>query len=415
MSSPLFGRAFRAKHFDCDPEFISLNHGSYGLTPKSVHAARLVELDAWRQCPERYIRRMAKPRLLEAIATLTPYFNIGMEQALSANFTFVERATLAVAIVLESLDLKAGDTIIKLNTTFEGCADEIGYTCDNTDIKVVEISCSHSTSLSEIARLYSQAIEKAAATSSKVLVFVDVVSSQPGLKLPWQEVVAQCQPKPNVYCFVDGSHGLGLVDLDLAAAQPDFFVTILHKWFFCPPGSALFYTDERHHALLHNVPHTHYTQLKHCASPEKTLQDKFLVPGHVDYSRYISAKAAAEFRQQVCGGEQVIREYMYGLAQKGADVFVEKLNAERMVKDNTRDTAMVNVYLPVPQAVLDGTMDLKTAATKLQDILLDEYNVFFTIMVDGEKLFARLSAQLYLEVQDFIDGAAAYQQALRRI
>ena len=92
----------------------------------------------------------------------------------------------------------------------------------------------------------------AAITDRTRVVAVTWVHSSTGLKLPIRaiaDVVAQANvgrdPGDRALLCVDGVHGLGVEDSDLAALGCDFFVAGCHKWLFGPRGTGFVWGQPR--------------------------------------------------------------------------------------------------------------------------------------------------------------------------
>lgn len=63
---------------------------------------------------------------------------------------------------------------------------------------------------------------------AKVAIF-DVVSSLPGVLVPWERLVQSCKDY-NVLSLADGAHGIGHLPLEhLGEVKPDFFVSNCYK------------------------------------------------------------------------------------------------------------------------------------------------------------------------------------------
>ncbi len=54
---------------------------------------------------------------------------------------------------------------------------------------------------------------------------IDGISSTPGCVFPWEALVELCK-KYNIISLIDGAHCIGQIPLNLAKADPDFFVTV---------------------------------------------------------------------------------------------------------------------------------------------------------------------------------------------
>jgi hypothetical protein len=127
----------------------------------------------------------------------------------------------------------------------------------------------------------------------------------------------------------------------------------------------------------------------------------------MDYTPYMCIPAALEFRRQVCGGEDKIRDYCYGIARRGADCMAEILGTSVMTtqSETMRQCAFANVELPLVFKKKDevdpskGELDVdeawikKTAAMEIDSYLQTAFH--------AGKLWVRLSGQIYLEVDDF--------------
>lgn len=451
MSVP-FGKRFRETYFDFDPEYLPFNHGSFGATPKQVIVRRDAEQLELRRNADKYYRYTIVERQERALRKLAPYFGISASSKFANNLVFVGNATSGINIVLRSLPFKKGDVIIKANTTYGATSNTATFLQDVSDAKVDILNIPYPLAPSKIVEIYSDAIDKARAYAKQVqaelkasnpsddslssrepliVVIFDTVISQPGAKFPWKEVVKVAREKKSL-SLVDAAHGLGLLtDLDLETVQPDFFVTNLHKWFFTPSPSAVLYVDAKFHHIIQTFPVSHSY-----VSPEdglkltgtdrdNLLRNKFWFVQTTDYTGHIASEAAIEFREQVCGGEEAIKEYSYKLADEAARLWSTELGTEIVLteeekgkpygtwsSDDTR-TAMINIYLPTPTGpyVVDpetkqktSKIDVDFAGPTIQHNLLFNQNVYFTVFVLNDKIYARICAQVYLDIDDFKVG-----------
>ena len=62
--------------------------------------------------------------------------------------------------------------------------------------------------------------------NKKRVALIDSISSNPGMLLPWKEMVKICKDE-DVWSVIDAAHSIGQeVDLDLEKIAPDFWVSV---------------------------------------------------------------------------------------------------------------------------------------------------------------------------------------------
>jgi len=60
----------------------------------------------------------------------------------------------------------------------------------------------------------------------KVVAVIDALVANPGVRLPWKEMVAICRDA-GVWSVVDAAHAIGQeLDINLSEAKPDFWVSV---------------------------------------------------------------------------------------------------------------------------------------------------------------------------------------------
>ena len=149
-------------------------------------------------------------------------------------------------LVSSGLDLKAGDEVIVCadnhpsnNRAWTEKAKRFGYA-------VATISQPNPHPGPEY---YLEAVRKAITPRTRVLAFTHHTSTV-GDVLPAREL-CQIARERGVLTMVDGACTLGMLDLNLAEIQPDFYSGSAHKWPCGPKEVGVLYVNARAHAGLH--------------------------------------------------------------------------------------------------------------------------------------------------------------------
>jgi len=118
----------------------------------------------------------------------------------------------------------------------------------------------------------------------------------------------------------------------------------------------------------------------------------------------LSVSAALDFRGKL-GGEVRIRNYNNSLARRGGEVAAKILQTEIMeTEDEELTAAMVNVRLPLMNSKVNEENWYKVRVW-MMETLTNEYKTVMPVFRHNEKMWARISAQVWLELSDFEYGA----------
>lgn len=75
-------------------------------------------------------------------------------------------------------------------------------------------------------KAFLQSPEAQVGPNNKRVAIIDSIIMNPGVLLPWQELVKICKEE-SVWSIVDGAHSIGQeLDINLSEAQPDFWVSV---------------------------------------------------------------------------------------------------------------------------------------------------------------------------------------------
>lgn len=196
------------------------------------------------------------------------------------------------------------------------------------------------------------------------------------------------------------------------------------RWLYIPRGCAVLYVAPQHQHLMRTTSPTSWGYLSSAAAEEartngttaSAFRNLFQSTATNDDTPYLCVPEALKFREEVCGGEKAIYEYLERLANEAADVVAGVLGTEVLRDEEGLLTrcAMTNVRLPLK--VGDGgdggdgdgdghTVVEKEAVGKVtewfRNVLMDEYKTFVPVFEYKGWLWMRLSAQVYLDKSDF--------------
>lgn len=125
--------------------------------------------------------------------------------------------------------------------------------------------------------------------------------------------------------------------------------------------------------------------------------------GTVDLSNFLSLTQALEYREWL-GGNDAIMRYNSTLARRGGQILTKLLGPRSVVMGAVELTAaMVNVSIPVDVGAIDrhAFPSLQHVAVRLQAVLADNNPTFIPFYAHNDKVWARVSAQVWLEERDF--------------
>ncbi|KAI1906724.1 hypothetical protein LOZ61_006516 [Ophidiomyces ophidiicola] len=444
------------EQFPLDPAFRSMNHGSFGSCPNVVLKAQQKFQAELKHNPDIYIRFTAPVHIDASRAAIAKYLNVPTNEVV-----FVKNATTGVNLVLRNLQYQPGDVIVYFYGVYGGCERTVAYVVETTCVKarkvMLDFPCTHDDMVQRFMDVVKQV--KAEGLNVKVALF-DTISSQPGIRLPFERLVEICREEGILSC-IDGAHGAGQITLDLAALDADFFVSNCHKWLFTPLGSAVFHVPVRNQHLLRSTMPTSWgflpapDVLNHAAPGHKNavrfrgglpstgtkseFEMLFEYVGTNDDTPYSCIPAALEFRQNVCGGEARIMEYCESLAFDGGNLVAKILGTEVLCEPGAenqtvrgasaiRRCALVNVRLPIGVDDENGQHDGKERSypvLKSEDAgvlgqwiekeLLFTYNTYVPVFQLGGWMWTRLSAQVYLDLEDFESTGHTLKDICERI
>ncbi len=370
-----------------DPDFLTVNHGSYGATPRVV----LAEQDRWHQRmeaqPTRFFFLEVPGALREAAGALARFLGAGAEDVV-----FVPNATTGANAVLRSLRLEPGDEILHASHVYNAVRNTISYVAERAGAKiaVAEIPFPRPAAAAILKN-----IERAIGKRTRIAV-IDHITSPSGMVLPIAEIVRLCHAA-GVPVLVDGAHGPGQVPLDLPALGADWYVGTCHKWLCAPKGCGFLYARADRRAELHPVTISH--------GYGGGFTTEFDWTGTTDPSAYLSLPTAIAFFEKLGGA--ALMERNHRLAAEAATLLADALRTEVGVLP-TMTGSMGLVRMPV------SLESKRSEAVKVRQALQAAgTDAPVHPLVGG--LWLRLSAYAYNEVGDYRRLAELLPAVLKRL
>ncbi|KAI7860088.1 pyridoxal phosphate-dependent transferase [Circinella umbellata] len=406
--STSFGRVLRPE-FYLEDGYVPLNHGSFGACPQSIYTTYRHYQEESEKHPDRFLKREVFKDLEKNRDSLAE-----LVQCNSQEVAFVVNASYGINSVLRSGFLKPGDKVLCFSTAYNAVERTMVFLQDAHQSRLVTVELKYPMLDQEILDLTRQTIERELAKDPDVPVRIavfDAISSVPGVRFPFEAMIKLVR-EYNILSLVDGAHAIGQIPLNLKEADPDFFVSNLHKWAFCPRGSAFLYVPKRNQGLIHPSVINYAYQGEKTQNAAATFEAEFAWPGTVNFSSFLCINAALDFRKSL-GGEEIIQKYCNDLARQGGKLVADTLGTEVLENcDKTLTVAMTNIRLPFENK--RNLSDAKIINT-LIDKCIYEHNTICSPYKHNDKWFIRLSAQVYNDLNDFEYFAKEIEQILKEL
>ncbi|TFK67270.1 PLP-dependent transferase [Pluteus cervinus] len=385
------------KYFGFDPEYVNLNHGSYGSLPRPVAEVvnqLAVEAEA---NPDRFHRFTYQPLLTESRAQIAKLIGAKTDECV-----LVHNASLGVNTVLRNIEWQEGDIIIDFNTTYGSVArtaESISDTHPHPTVShfTVLFPTTHAEILQNWkAHLRSLPKTRSNGKSRRRVAIIDGIVSNPGVLLPWEEMVKICREE-GVLSVIDAAHCIGQsVNINLAESQPDFWVSNCHKWLFSKRGCAVLYISERSQHLIKTPIPTSHAYVSVGKREANSLVQQFEWNGTIDFISWLTVPSALAFREWI-GGEVKINAYCHDLALKGGKRLAEVMGTTVLDPEGDLTVNMVNVELPFPRNI-EPTYEIDG---KFKQKLLFDRNMYSAHFYHNGRWWTRCSAQVWNQIEDF--------------
>jgi isopenicillin-N epimerase len=372
FAPPSLGKAVRGEWL-LDPDWLTVNHGSFGATPRVV----LAEQDRWRtemeRQPSRFMRQVLPNALRDAADRLAAFLG-----GAGCDLAFVENATVGCNAVLRSLPFKPGDEILMLGHVYGAVRNTIAFVAEGSGATVVEMPVPFPRpGGDELVASVAGAL-----TERTRLAVLDHITSGSALVLPLERLTAACQAA-GVPVLVDGAHAPGQATLDLPATGADWYVGNCHKWLMAPKGCAFLWTRPDQQDRIHPVTISHGYRQGYLAEFDWT--------GTRDPSAFLAVPVAIDFHARLGGA--ALRARNAALAAEGGSLLARRLNTDVGATAEMAGSMATVRLPPVGPATIEG------AGAFRQRLLGARTDL--PVFAQAGALWVRLSAQAYNELDDY--------------
>lgn len=331
------------EQFLLDPNYIHMAQMFLASHPKSVRDEiekhrKMFDLHPIEYWEQNWLEM--EPKMCSAAAA---YIKTDPEEVVLTDST-----CMGLGLLYSGFKLKPGDEI--LTTTHDHYATEksieFAAAKNGASIRKITLYKEPSTaSISEIVDTVAGAIKP-----STRLVAVTWVHSSTGVKLPLKEignaikkVNEQRSVSDKIYFCVDGVHGFGVENINMAELGCDFFAAGTHKWIFGPRGTGILYgKKDAWHMVIPTIPAFSGTPYGMWLGliPEGPVSFRDLcTPGGFHSFEYRwSLNKAFEFHQQI--GKAKVEERTHQLSS--------------MLKEGLRQIKHITLHTPVATALSSG-------------------------------------------------------------
>lgn len=204
--------------------YLTPSSGSFGTYPRAIRSVLRSFQDLAEARPDSFIRYQYPTHLNASRAAVAEIIN-----APPKTVVFVPNATTGFNTVLRNLHFEEGDHIVYFTTIYKGCDLTVQYITETTPAKAVKVEYTYPVEDDWLVEAFKTKVQDVQKAGGKVKVAIfDTVVSMPGVRVPFEHLTKACK-ELGVLSLVDAAHGIGHVELDMQALDPDFLLSNCHK------------------------------------------------------------------------------------------------------------------------------------------------------------------------------------------
>ncbi|KAK4406873.1 L-cysteine desulfhydrase [Sesamum angolense] len=349
------------------PGIARINNGSFGSCPASIIAAQKSWQLRFLRQPDDFFFNHLQRQIIHSRSIIKDLIN-------------ADHVDEAVKKSIEAYVTRAGGSVIVVHLPFPVNSDE------------------------EIIAEFRKGLARGRANGKKVrLAIIDHITSMPCVVIPARELVKICREEGVERVFVDAAHAIGNVHIDVKEIGADFYVSNLHKWFFCPPSVAFLYC--RKSPLSHDL---HHPVVSHEYGNGLAIESAWI--GTRDYSSQLVIPEVFEFTNRFEGGLEGIRKRNHDKVVEMGQMLA-KAWGTNLGSPPEMCPSMAMIGLPSRLGILsdDDALNLRS---HLRDHFGVEVPIYYQMPRDGHigatdgdgcvTGYARISHQVYNTLDDYV-------------
>jgi isopenicillin-N epimerase len=357
--------------FMLDPSVVFLNHGSFGAVPRPVFEHQEALRRRMEAEPVRFLAREVPDELAAVRAELAAF--VGADPAALALTT---NTTTALHAVARSVPLEPGEEVLVTDHEYGAMRmlwDEVAGRA-GAAVVVAPLPAAPQHDDEVTAAVLDRVSQRTR------VVFVSHITSASATVLPVAAICAGAR-RAGAISIIDGAHGPGMLDLDLAAIGADVYVGNAHKWLLAPRGAAFIQASEAARRWIAGpVVSWGWTW-----EGEGAFQGRFDWPGTFDPTALLSIPRALQFRRE--HDWPVVAARCHALAEATLARLVSEAGAVPSAGPALRPPQMVAARLP-------------GGSPHLHDHLWREHRIEITVESLHGSTLIRLSVQAYTTEAD---------------
>ena len=361
------------KHFLLDPNITFLNHGSFGACPKVVFDNYQYWQRELERQPVKFFTKVLYEKLEYSRKKLSNFIGCDHDELI-----FFQNPTTAVSNIICNLNLKSGDEVLMSSHEYGALIRSWVEWGVKKNIKIIQQEVKLPlTNESE----FIESIWRGVTPKTKVI-FLSHITSATGLIFPVEKIISMAKQK-KIMTIIDGAHVPAHIPLNIHKINCDFYAGALHKWLCAPKGASFLYVKKEHQTWVKPLIYS-WGKEGDDPGPSEFLQD-FQWQGTRDMAAFLSIPSAIEFYHGYLEKNLKLCRKNIKYAFKNLEL---TLKTEPISNGGNWIAQMVSHPLP------------KTVPPDLKEILYNKYKIEIPIFKWENRMFIRISMQIYNEKKE---------------